>query len=233
MKFFGRSAADPEIDEELRSHILHRADDLERSGIDRAEAERRARIEFGAPLKVREQCQDVSGRNTLESLAQDVRFGLRILRKSPGFTLVAVGTLALAIGANTVVFAALNAVILRPLDVPRPDSLYSLQRVSESPSGVSYPDYLDLRERNRSFEGLAAYNFMLAGSTRATARRGRGSSPPAGTTSTCSASSRISAASSMPPTSMASTVLRSSCCRTRTGTAAFRRIRAWSAASSG
>ena len=83
--------------------------------------ERRARIEFGAPLKVREQCQDVSGRNTLESLAQDLRFSLRILRKAPGFTLVAVGTLALAIGANTVVFAALNAVILRPLDVARPE----------------------------------------------------------------------------------------------------------------
>jgi hypothetical protein len=123
MKFFGRSDADPEIDAELRSHILHRADDLERSGIDRAEAERRARIEFGAPLKVREQCQDASGGNTLETLVHDVRFSLRILRKAPAFTLVAIATLALAIGANTVVFAALNAVILRPLDVARPDSL--------------------------------------------------------------------------------------------------------------
>ena len=163
MKLFRRSAADPEIDEELRSHILHRADDLERSGIHRAEAERRARLEFGGALKVREECRDASGGAVVEALVHDVRFSLRILRKSPGFTLVGIATLALAIGANTVVFAALNAVILRPLDVARPESLYSIHRVSDSSAEVSYPDYLDLRERNRSFEDLAAYNFVLAG----------------------------------------------------------------------
>lgn len=162
MKFFQRSA-DPEIDEELHSHILHRADDLERSGMSRAEAERRARIEFGAPLKFREECHDVSRGTLIETLIQDLRFSLRILRKAPGFTLVAIATLALAIGANTVVFAALNAVILRPLDVARPQSLYSIHRATDNSGGVSYPDYLDFRERNRSFEDLAAYNFMLAG----------------------------------------------------------------------
>ena len=163
MKFFGRSATDSEIDDELRAHILHRADDLERSGIDRAEAERRARIEFGGQMKIREQCQDASGGVSLESLARDIRYTVRVLRKAPGFTLVAIATLALAIGANTVVFAALNAVILRPLDVPRAGSLYSIHRVTDSSAGVSYPDYLDVRDRNRSFEDLAAYNFMLAG----------------------------------------------------------------------
>jgi predicted permease len=163
MTVFRRAPEDPEIDEELRSHMLLRADDLERSGIDRAEAERRARLEFGGPVKVREECRDASGGNAVETLLHDVRFSLRILRKAPGFTLVAIATLALAIGANAVVFAALNAVILRPLDVPRPQSLYSIHRVSDSSAAVSYPDYLDLRERNRSFEDLAAYNFVLAG----------------------------------------------------------------------
>src|SRR6476620_2033091 len=162
-KFFHHSEIAEDMNEELASHIQHRADDLERSGIDRAEAERRARIEFGGPLKVREECRDASGGNALETLLQDLRFSLRILRKAPGFTLVAIATLALAIGANAVVFAALNAVILRPLDVPRPDSLYSIHRVSDSSAGVSYPDYLDFRDRNHSFEDLAAYNFMLAG----------------------------------------------------------------------
>ena len=163
MTFFRRAPIDEDIDEELRSHILHRADDLEQSGLPRAEAERRARLEFGGPLKVREECQDASGGNSIETFVRDVRFSVRVLWKSPGFTLVAIATLALAIGANAVVFAALNAVILRPLNVARPQSLYSIHRVSDNSAGMSYPDYLDMREQNRSFEDLAAYNFVLAG----------------------------------------------------------------------
>ncbi len=94
---------------------------------------------------------------------QDVRFSLRMLRKSPGFTIVAVLTLALAIGANAVVFGVLNALILRPLNVPQAESLYAIERGSDKAINQSYPDYLDLRDRNRSFEGLAAYNIAQAG----------------------------------------------------------------------
>jgi len=91
---------------------------------------------------------------------------VRALRKSPGFTIVAVLTLALAIGANAVVFGVLNALILRPLNVPQPESLYGIDRARDDPtqqSLQSYPDYLDLRDRNRSFDTLAAYGIAEAG----------------------------------------------------------------------
>jgi predicted permease len=96
------------------------------------------------------------------SLVQDLRYALRQLRKSPGFTVSAVVTLALAIGANAVVFSVLNGLILRPLDVPSAQSLYAVARAGEDMS-QSYPDYLDLQQRNRSFEGLAAYSIPQVG----------------------------------------------------------------------
>ena len=92
-----------------------------------------------------------------------MRFSLRVLRKSPGFTIAAVLTLALAIGANAVVFGVLNALILRPLNVPQAQSLYAIERGSDKAIVQSYPDYLDLRDRNRSFDGLAAYGLAAAG----------------------------------------------------------------------
>jgi len=91
-------------------------------------------------------------------LVQDVRYALRQLRKSPAFTISAVLTLAMAIGANAVVFSVINGLILRPLNVPQPESLYSLQRTRQKDPSQSYPDYLDLRDRNHSFEDLAAYS---------------------------------------------------------------------------
>src|SRR5260370_9693647 len=114
-KYLHRSQVEDDMEEELRSHIQQRADDLERSGLDRAEAERRARIEFGARERLKEECREALGGNFIETLIQDVRFSLRVLRKSPGFTIVPVSTLPLAIGANAVVFCVLNAAILLPL----------------------------------------------------------------------------------------------------------------------
>jgi len=99
----------------------------------------------------------------MSTLLQDLRFALRLLRRSPGFTAVAVGTLALAICANTVVFSILNSVILRPLNVARPENLYLLERGENRKPSQSYPDYLDLRDRNRSFENLAAFAFDQGG----------------------------------------------------------------------
>jgi len=166
-KLLHRSEVEEAMDEELRSHIAHRADDLERSGMGRLEAERRARIEFGGRERFKEECREALGGNFIETLAQDVRFSLRVLGKSPGFTLVAIFTLALAIGANAVVFGILNALIIRPLNVPRAESLWGVFHGTDS-SGfhtgyVSYPAYLDLRDRNRSFDGLAAFNISLVG----------------------------------------------------------------------
>jgi predicted permease len=92
----------------------------------------------------------------------DIRLALRQLRKSPGFTLTAVLTLALAIGANAIVFSVLNALILRPLNVPHPETLFMLERAygSDTTPSESYPDYKDLRDRNRSFDSLVLYNIM-------------------------------------------------------------------------
>jgi predicted permease len=161
--FFRRSQSANEVNEELRSHIEHRADDLERSGLNRADAERRARIEFGGHWRFKEECYEALGGNFIETLIQDVRFALRVLRKSPGFTITAVLTLAMAIGANAVVFSVLNALILRPLDVPHSESLYTIAHWRGYPLAPSYPDYLDLRDHNRSFDSLAAYNSTQAG----------------------------------------------------------------------
>jgi len=154
---FQRSQINADMEEELRSHIQHRADDLERSGLDRAQAERRARVEFGGREKYKEEIHEAAGGNFIETIVHDVRFSLRALRNSPGFAIAAVLTLALAIGANAVVFAVLNALILRPLNVPRAESLYTVERGSDKDQSTSYPDYLDLRERNRSFDALTAY----------------------------------------------------------------------------
>ena len=122
-KFFRRSQITDDIQEELRSHIQHRADDLERSGLQRTEAERRARIEFGGQARFKEECQEAFGGNFIESVMMDARVSIRMLRKSPGFTIAAVLTLALAIGANAVVFGVMNGLILRSLHVPDAESL--------------------------------------------------------------------------------------------------------------
>jgi hypothetical protein len=92
----------------------------------------------------------------------DIRLALRQLRKAPGFALTAVLTLALAIGANAIVFSVLNALILRPLNVPHPETLFMVERayLSDTTPSESYPDYLDLRDRNRSFDSLVLYNIM-------------------------------------------------------------------------
>jgi predicted permease len=161
--FIQSSKINAELEDELRSHIQHRADDLERSGIRRAEAERRARIEFGGYVKYKEQSHEALGKNFIETLIQDVRFSLRVLRKSPGFTIAAVFTLALAIGANAVVFSMFNGLVLRPLNVPDSQNLYALQRGSSTYIVQSYPDYIDLRDRNKSFDGLAAFTITQAG----------------------------------------------------------------------
>lgn len=156
-KFFHSDRLFGEVEEELRAHIQLRADDLERSGLTRAEAERRARIEFGGREKYKEECRAALGWNFVPILLQDVRFSLRVLCKSPGFACTAILTLALAIGANAVVFAVLNALILRPLNVPHAESLYTIERGTHKDQSTSYPDYLDLRDRNHAFDALTAY----------------------------------------------------------------------------
>src|SRR5205823_7078016 len=130
-KFFHRSQIESEMDEELRSHIQYRADDLVRSGLSRHEAERRARIEFGGHVRFKEESREALGGNFIDILIRDAIYSVRVLRKSRGFTIVAVLTLAVAIGANAVVFSVLNALILRPLNVSEPESLYIIEHGSD------------------------------------------------------------------------------------------------------
>src|SRR6266404_9456271 len=148
-KFFYRSQTESEMEEELRSHIEHRAADLERSGLDRAEAERRARIEFGSTERFKEECREAIAGNFIDVLLQDLRFGLRILRKSPGFAAVAILTIALGIGATTAIFSLVDATLLEPLPYPQPEQLVSIQDnfpgVGAQDVGFSEPEWGDLQ----------------------------------------------------------------------------------------
>ena len=103
----------------------------------------------------------IQGDLAMHTLWQDLRYGVRMLKKNPGFTAVAV--LTMAIGANAVVLTVLNALILHPLHVPQAESLYGIQHGNEASSYKSDPDYLDLRDRNRSFDDLAAYDAAQVG----------------------------------------------------------------------
>ena len=139
-RFFYRSTVEDDLEAELRSHVQHRADDLERSCLSPDEALRRARMEFGGHEKFKEESRAALGGEFIETLIRDVRFGVRVLRKSPGFTVVAVLTLALAISANAVVFAVMDALVLRPLNVPEAQSLYVVGRANGLTGYESYPN---------------------------------------------------------------------------------------------
>jgi hypothetical protein len=99
----------------------------------------------------------------MQTLWQDLRFAARMLTKSPGFAAVSVLTLAVAIGANAVVFSVMNGLILRPLNVPQAEGLYTVERAMDGDSSQCYPNYIDLRDRNRSFSALAVYSFQHLG----------------------------------------------------------------------
>jgi predicted permease len=170
---FRRRRVEQELDEELQYHLDHKIEEYVAKGLTPAQSRRAALRDMDGLTQHKEVCRDSRGLNLIDNTLRDIRFAIRVLAKAPGFTTVAVLTLALAIGANAVVFGVMNGMILRPLNVPRATNLWGIEHRDNHSMFESYPDYIDLRDRNRSFESLAAFCLTLvgvdtgAGSTRA------------------------------------------------------------------
>ena len=147
---FRRCRLDEEMGEELRFHLEKQIEDNIQAGMNPKEARRAALLHFGGVEQIKEQCRDLRPTRYLEELWQDLRYGLRMLRRSPGFTTVAVLSLALGIGANTAVFGLTDILMFRPFPVREPNQLAVFT------SANSYPDYLDYKARNEVFTGLMA-----------------------------------------------------------------------------
>jgi predicted permease len=159
----GRTVED-EMDEELRFHLEAYAEDLVRKGTERGEAERLARLEFGSMLQTKEMCRDARSVDLLHSLLADIRFGLRLLRRTPGSAGLAVLTLALGIGATTAVFSLVNAVLLRDLPYRDPQKLVFLYEPLPGITGVPMEawgpvtgDFFTWQKESRSFSGMALF----------------------------------------------------------------------------
>jgi len=156
--FLGRNL-DEELDEELRAHIDLAVEENLKRGMSEAEARRGAMREFGGVTQTKEAYRTQQGVPFLESLAQDVRYALRQLRKSPGFTLTTVLILTLGIGINTAIFSVVNHILLGPLPFPQPSQLYAVWARSDGQGSsrikASGPDFLDYHDQSRSFSQIA------------------------------------------------------------------------------
>src|SRR5581483_10156210 len=148
-----------DIDAELRAHIEMRAADNAAAGMSPEEAHRDAMVRFGNLLVTRERTDAMDVNRFIESLCRDVRYAARQLRRSPGFALTGILTLALAIAANAVVFSVLNALLLKSLIPSGSERLFNVVQGPRGYDNQSYPDYLDYRNLNTTFRGLAAYRF--------------------------------------------------------------------------
>src|SRR5438309_1529545 len=163
---FRRAQADQELDDELRDHLERKTEEYVAQGMAQGEAHRRARLDLGGIEQTKEKCRDARRANWIQDFVHDLRFGLRMLRKAPGFTAVAVITLALGISANTTIFSTVNAFFLRKPPIRDPDRVVIVSSVSPEKNTyapdripVSAPDYLDWRAQDKSFDGMAAADF--------------------------------------------------------------------------
>jgi predicted permease len=157
-----RPNVDFELEAELRFHLDQLIEENISSGMPPEEARRAAQRMIGGIAQYKEECRDMRRVNSVEDLVRDVRYTIRSLAKSPGFTGVVVATLALGIGANIAIFTIVHGVLLRPLDYPKPEELMYL--TAEAPaiggtrSALSAPEYIEFRQMNRSFAEVGAYS---------------------------------------------------------------------------
>jgi putative ABC transport system permease protein len=161
-RLFRKESTEKQLDSELQFHLEQRMADYVETGMDPEKARRKARLEFGGMEGVKEECRESRRVHIVDTFLQDVRYGLRMLRKSPGFTLITVLTLALGMGANTTMFSTIDSMLLHPLNFPELNRLVALSEpLPHSVSGsetVAPADYLDWKRQASVFEGMAAYH---------------------------------------------------------------------------
>jgi putative ABC transport system permease protein len=157
---FGRQRQERELAAEMESHLQMHIEDKLRAGMSADEARRQALIKLGGLEQTKENYRDRRGLPVLENLLQDFRYGVRMLRASPGFTAVAILTLALGMGANAAIFSVVNAILLRPLPYPEPERLVRVWESAPTKGAfrnvVNPLNFLDWRDHSRSFESMAA-----------------------------------------------------------------------------
>ena len=156
---FRKNKAELELSDELQFHLQNQIDEYIARGMDAQEARHAALRSLGGVEQIKEECRDSRGVNLIDDFLQDVHFGLRMLRKSPGFTAVGVLTLALGIGANTAIFSAVNAILFESLPYPHPERVMAIWEVREdgSPGKASFGMYRELVARNHSFDALSLF----------------------------------------------------------------------------